>query len=74
MDFKRNFNMIGKKSFFKSIKIKIKTSCMLQRYLLQYRKYFSISSKINKIEKNFKNACTYILQAYKDQEIHIATS
>lgn len=44
---------------------------MLQRYLLQYRKYFSISSKINKIEKNFKNACTYILQAYKDQEIHV---
>lgn len=47
---------------------------MLQSYLLQYRKYFSKSSKINKIEKNFKNACTYILQAYKDQEIHIATS
>lgn len=47
---------------------------MLQRYLQQYRKYFSKSSKINKIEKNFKIACTYILQAYKDQEIHIATS
>lgn len=47
---------------------------MLYRYFFAIQEFFSISSKINKTEKNFKNACTYILQAYKDQEIHIATS